>query len=110
MSLYLKYRRTGETQKGNPNNSKTVIFRLISCMSDNKSFLKIEDKGDSGDSGPKITYYNSHVSLSLNNLNISDVDITVKDDLIFLYSQRDIQGIVEMLNSGTSVVSQIIFR
>ena len=84
-------------------NANEIIFTLISCMCDNKSYLKLRKKNDK----TLINHYNDYCSLSLSNLQMED---GYKDNLIWAFDENDYDKVINIINSGTSVISEVKSR
>lgn len=84
-------------------NSREVIFTMISCMCDNISYLNFKKNSD-GDF--KIIHYNDKCALSTSNLQMKH-NI---DDICWSADSGDWNTVVDMINSGTSKVSSVKSR
>jgi len=84
------------------NNTNLIILKLVSCMLDNVSYLKI--KKVPNDVEPKVYHYNNNVALAISNLQMREGAV---DDIKWAFLNRDLQKIISVVNSGTSKIFEV---
>ncbi len=96
----IRYNSPKLTIKDNP---KEVIFTLVSCMCDNISCIRFK-KNDNGEF--KLSHYNDHVGLALSNLQIKHPTHDIKWEA----DDNNWDKVIDIINSGTSVISDTKYR
>lgn len=84
-------------------NATEVIFTLVSCMCDNISYIRFK-KNDNGEF--KISHYNDHVGLAFSNLQCK----YPSHDILWEADEQNWSEVIDMINSGTSAISDVKFR
>ncbi len=79
-----------------------VIFTLVSCMCDNVSYIRIYKQ----DEKFRLSHYNSNVGLSFSNLQCR-YEI---HDILWEADACNWKRVIEMINSGTSVIAEVKSR
>ena len=84
-------------------NQQEIIFTLISCMYDNKSYIRLKkDRNDEF----KISHYNKYVSFAFNNLQCEYTTY----DIEWEADKQNWEEVIRMLNTGTSVITEVKSR
>ena len=79
-----------------------VIFTLVSCMCDNVSYIRFYKK----DTEFNLSHYNSNVGLAFSNLQCK----FEKHDILWEAEDNNWEKVIEMINSGTSVIAKVKSR
>lgn len=79
-------------------NAKEVIFTLVSCMCDNISYIRLKRNNDNEF---KMAHYNNYVPLAFSNLQCKHT----KDEILWNADDGDWNNVIEMINTGTSVIA-----
>ena len=84
-------------------NQNEIIFTLISCMCDNKSYIRLKKNTDKEFT---ISHFNKHVTLAFSNLQCT----YITHDILWEADNNNWKKVIEMLNTGTSVIAEVKSR
>lgn len=84
-------------------NKKEVIFTLVSCMCDNIAYLRLKKNADNEF---RVNTYNSHCGLVYSNFQFKHTGHEIE----WAADENKWGDIIRMINSGTSVISEVISR
>jgi len=84
-------------------NKKEIIFTLVSCMCDNIAYLRLKKNAD-GEF--KIHTYNAHYNAAFSNFQFKYREHEIE----WAADENNWGDVISMINSGTSVISEVISR